>query len=298
MYMVPPSIWELVKKCVNEHEKKILDNLNNESSIHKDPTKSNITTSSLIHDISSKDITPLEPSMSSDLNLSRPLHPEAPQDEIDLEPSQTSFHRSQDRSRSFLNPNISHSSMNLSQIPLPQDSFDESSHNPANMNMSQHSNRSKINLSQPAFNMSDSFGHLPQNFPPESDESYGNFLPRQTSTPILPEPNNPIPIPIPKLAICRNNLPRSPIKTRTRTGALPTAEPVIGLNNCIYCGKRFARRWNLKKHINMIHLQNVAPDPDQPVITSSKRKEQTDFNQPLFVKSRRSSNFDKWNLNN
>ncbi len=306
MYMVTPSIWELVKKCVNEHEKKILDNLNNESSTFHDPTKSDIPTSSIIHNISRKDITPLEPSLSSTLDLSKPSNPQAPEDEVNYEPSVTSFHRSQDRSRSILDPNISHSSsrVNVSKIPLPNDSFDESSFNP--INMSQHSNKSKINLSQPTFNLSDSFGRLPQNFPSESSlhniDSYDNFNPRGTSTPIdrsliLPDPNPvPVPIPIQTLAACKKKLPRSPVKTRIKTGVLPAANPTSNGNTCGYCGKHFARKWNLKKHIITVHQQKITPDPDQPAITSLKRKQQPDFVQPSF-KTARTETFDRWNIN-
>lgn len=302
MYMVPPSVWELVKKCVNEHEQKLLDDINKDTSISMDSNKSK--TSSIIQDISSRDITPLEPSISSNLDLSKPSNPHTPRDEIDQSQSETSYHRSIDRSRSFINPNISFnkskssinpniSTLSGSQIPLPESSFEEQSFQP--INISQHSTRSKIDLNQPSFQSNDSFGRLP---PPENisptpyvhdPEDYDLFIPRNTSSPINQKPLIPI-LPLPE---CSKRLPRSPIKTRTKTGSLP--QQIFPRNNqfiCDYCNKHFARKWNLKKHINTIHLQEIAPDPDQPPITAFKRKQQTDFSQPLLKRK----NFDQWDV--
>lgn len=328
MYMVTPSIWELVKKCVNEHEQKLLDNLNKDTSEIRQHS-----TSSIIHNISSKDVTPLEP------DVTIPPNQPSRHDEIDLDHSKTSYHRSKDRSRSFLDPNISYSSnrhstlpddsfnqsrpsshrlndesrislnpnlsrsidrsrLNPSQISLPEDSFSEESNPP--LNISQHSNKSKINISQPTFQHTNSFGNLP---PPENlttsqyiqdPGEYSFFKPKRTSSPI----DRGAIIPILPLPSCEKRLPRSPIKTRTKTGALKQHTVKIPRNDkfiCEYCNKHFARKWNLKKHIQTIHKQKILPDPDQPALRTLKRKAQTSFTQPL-LKSRKLGNFDQWNL--
>lgn len=307
MFMVPPSIWELVKKCVNEHEQKLLDNLNKDTSKYENPNET--PTSSIIQNISNQDITPIEP------NLSIPSNPQIPQDEIDLNLSQTSYHRSKDRSRSFLsrdssqsfiNPNVSQTSrrsrVNVSQVPLPDDSFDVTVNPP--INISQHSNKSKLNLTQPSVYSDKSFGKmsLPRDPSPSPEPSiadpgdYTFFRPKRTSSPI----DRGVVIPILPLPSCEKRLPRSPVKTRTNTGVLKH-QPIAKLPRndkfiCDYCNKHFARKWNLKKHVLTIHRQEVVPDQDQPKsIPSLKRKQQTHFNAPVF-KTRKTDNFDRWNL--
>ncbi len=339
MFMVTPSIWELVKKCVNEHEQKLLDNLNKDTSDLKNQSKSH--TSSIIHNISNRDITPLEP------NLSVPSNLYIPQDEIDINQSQTSYHRSKDRSRSFLDTNISQpgSRVNVSQVPLPEDSFDQSqpsyrrskdrsrslldpdnsqsssrSHGKYNvsqipipddsfsedlsqpLNISHHSNRSKINLSQPSFDHSASFGRLPSPIPENlsprpyihDPEDYNFFKPKRTSSPI----DRGAIIPILPLPSCKKRLPRSPVKTRSRTGVLQYIPPKLPRNDkfvCDYCNKYFARKWNLKKHVLTIHNQEISPDPNQSTIQSLKRKQPTSFTQPLF-KTQKTGDFDQWKM--
>lgn len=306
MFMVPPSIWELVKKCVNEHEQKLLDNLNKDTSKYENPNET--PTSSIIQNISNRDITPIDP------NLSIPSNPQIPQDEIDLNLSQTSYHRSKDRSRSFLsrdssqsfiNPNVSQSSrpshVNASQVPLPDDSFDEYENPPIDLSQNSTSrNKSKVNITRPSFYSDKSFGKLPlpENLSPEPSIAdpgdYKFFRPKRTSSPI----DRGVVIPILPLPSCEKRLPRSPVKTRTSTGVLqhqsnlPRNDKFI----CDYCNKHFARKWNLKKHVLTIHRQEIVPDPDQPKsIQSLKRKQQTHFDAPVF-KTRKSDNFDRWNL--
>ena len=295
MYMVSPHIWELVKKCVNEHEQKVLDNLNRD--ITDVRNQSRISTSSLIHNLSSRDITPLNPSLSS-INLSKPEIPRTPQDEINI--SDPSYHRSKDRSRSFIDPNLSLGiePLNVSQIPLPDDSFGQPSFNPINLTQpSNKSNRSQINLTGSSFKSNESFGKLPR---PESEYiheagEYENFRPFRTSSPVENDPTIPI-LPLPS---CQERQQRSPIKTRSRTGAIAAQIPavVIPRNDkfiCEYCNKRFARKWNLKKHVQTIHQQEIIPEPNDPPIQDFKRKQQSGFRQPLF-KSRK-TDFDRWNV--
>ena len=333
MYMVPPSVWELVKKCVNEHEQKNLENLNktHDTSIPENKT------SETIHNISSRDITPLESNISK--NISRDS-----QIPMNLDESQTSFHRSQDRSRSILEHDITPLPH---QISLPHDSFFDSdaNENPENsfskINLSRQSfpsssNTSQINLSRQSFPSSDtSFGQLPkpekshqsfsssdasqinlsrQSFP-SFDTSFGKlpkpeeFKPPRTSTPIehydqFIHPINPSPInngpiiPVKPFPHCTTSTSstRSPIKTRTRTGALPTKTPQNNMFMCEYCNKYFTRKWNLKKHILTAHRQEVLPNPDESYPTNFKRKLPTHFKNPAY-KTRKRTEFDRWNLN-
>ncbi len=377
MYMVTPSIWELVKKCVNEYEQKLLDNLNKDNTNPTNQSKSH--TSQIIHNLSNQDTTLLDSSCPnasqqsshSETSFSKiPLPPDSfDQTSIPEEPhnssgklslpggsfnnSRTSFHRSQDRSRSLLNPNnsdtfdrtsIPEKSHNSSgKPPLPGGSFNNSGasfHRSRDRSRSllnpNNSNSSFLNISRHNFDVSDSFGRLPppDNFGPEpyvydpgdydsfqprrtsspiidDPGDYSSFRPRRTSSPIIDEPQDydsfrrrrtPSPagalIPVLPLPSCEKKLPRSPVKTRTRTGALPyhpyTKIPRNDKFICDYCNKHFGRKWNLQKHVNTVHKQKPQI-LEHPVRRNLKRKEESDFTQPLF-KTRKMEEFDKWKV--
>lgn len=104
MYMIPPSVWELVKNCVDELEMKRLEGLN------KDPSIGVVRTpgENIISNISTRDISPLDKSYRSrssilESNLSQPSILQEPIDEFHI--SDPSLHPS-DRSRSILDPNL------------------------------------------------------------------------------------------------------------------------------------------------------------------------------------------------
>lgn len=266
MFMVPPHIWENVKKCVNEHEKKVLQDLN------KTQIDSTLITQT--------DIVP--PNMPTDI---------IPDPNPNPEQSQTSFHRSQDRSRSKLETSLA-----SSQINLPDDSLPTSEH---------YSSRLDTSFAEP------SFGKLPK---PDLSQSsvlstYENFRPPRTSSPTgsyepyIPILSNPQPSPqyvnpivsLKPFPNCVSNdspFNRSIIKTRTKTGILE--QPKIGnpFIKCPYCNKTFTRKWNLKKHILTIHRQQTIPDPGEEAPTIFKRKVPDTFKEPELKRK----GFDRWNL--
>lgn len=119
MYMVPPSVWELVKNCVDELELKRLENLNRDTTIQAERSLGE----NVISNISAQDIMPLDKSYRSrssilEANLSQPPLFQEPRDEFYM--SNPSFHQS-DRSRSMLNPdhtNLSSQSSNFGDITV------------------------------------------------------------------------------------------------------------------------------------------------------------------------------------
>lgn len=358
MYMITPDMHELLKNCIDQHEQRVLDNLNKDTTSLHDQSRTH--TSSVVHDVSNRDISTIQS------DLSGPSNPVVPHDELNISlpnesfvaPADTSYHRSidRDRSRSFYDPNVSKAStrsiLDASQISLPKDSSfhksrtrsvldeskmtlprDSSFHLPPDSSFHEPNVSSRHNVSNKSLQVSlpdDSFStsfHDPnisskKNISNRSlhilpDDSFSNaslrhpsfgrlptpdegFFPKRTSSPI----DRSALIPILPLPSCRKRpLPRSPIKTRIRTGALEYEPPPPKLPKnlkfiCQYCNKHFARNWNLKKHVITIHRQEVPPDPDQPQnISNFKRKQQTHFVSPLF-KSRKHDDFDHWQLEN
>lgn len=119
MYMIPPSVWELVKKCVDEYELKRLEELNKDTSIKPAMSRGE----QILSNISSQDIVPLDKSYRSrsdidilETDLSQPILPQEVSDEIYYD--NPSFHHS-DRSRSILNPNQTTQSVDLTQSDAP-----------------------------------------------------------------------------------------------------------------------------------------------------------------------------------
>lgn len=103
MYMVPPSIWELVKKCVDEFEMQRLNQLNMERALVPVRTRGD----QILSNISSQDIGPLDRSYRSrsdilESTLAQPSFQEI-EDEFYQDPSM----HSSDRSRSRIDPDIS-----------------------------------------------------------------------------------------------------------------------------------------------------------------------------------------------
>ncbi len=289
MYMVPPSIWENIKKCVNDHEKRILYDLNKP----------------LDDTIPSRNITLPDVSISKD-----PTPNPNPND------SQSTFHRSQDRSRSILESSLPHSI--TQQFSLPDESISSTKQS------------SKIDIS----NITDpnpSFGRIPVPKPDSSlsfnkgdISNYENFRPPRTSTPndtyepyfpipaipqpqptpqpyINPPPPSPsqyidpiVPVPVRPFPNClptNTAFNRSMINTRTRTGILDKPN-ITNQFRCQYCNKTFARKWNLKKHILTIHKQQNLPDPGEPAPTVFKRKVPDTFNEPEYKRRE----YDRWQV--
>ncbi len=126
MYMIPPSVWEILKTCIDESEIQRIEQLNAEKSLQSMRTRSD----EIISNISSQDISPLDKSYRSrssiletdlsrpiipqqvsdefyhsrpdtiDTDLSRPTNPQQISDEFYVDPS---LHPS-DRSRSIMDP--------------------------------------------------------------------------------------------------------------------------------------------------------------------------------------------------
>jgi hypothetical protein len=100
MYMVTPSIWEYIKKCVSNLELQRLEQLNAEKNIQTNITPEDI----ILSNISQQDISPIDVSIRSrsDLgeNVTQPT--ELMSETYSRDPS---FH-STDRSRSMINPNL------------------------------------------------------------------------------------------------------------------------------------------------------------------------------------------------
>lgn len=100
MYMIPPSIWELVKKCVSNLEIQRLEQLNTEKKF-----RTNITPEDrILSNISQRDISPIDVSgrSRSDLGADITQSTEPMSETYNQDPS---FHDT-DRSRSLLDPNI------------------------------------------------------------------------------------------------------------------------------------------------------------------------------------------------
>ena len=113
MYMVPPSIWELVKKCVDEFERKRLEQLNLEKALVPVRTPGD----QVLSTISARDITPLDRSYRSrsdilESTLDQPSMQLDVEDELFQDPS---FH-SIDRSRSRLDPDSTIQSIHYSDM--------------------------------------------------------------------------------------------------------------------------------------------------------------------------------------
>ncbi len=126
--------------------------------------------------------------------------------------------------------------------------------------------RSSINLTTP--NQSGSFGRLPSanvSTTSSRDTSRISFDPRITSTPIrqlpaIPE-NSPSRNVIPVLPLPACKQTRSPINTRTRTGAVQRVQPTRSSFQCTICEKSFARKYNLDKHMATLHKSSANNDP-------------------------------------
>lgn len=259
MYMVTPSIWELVKKCVNEHELNILLNLNKES-------KTNMENPiSLIENITDKDITPIDPleetlqkpafmnpNVSND--LSRSIYPN-PNVSLQVDPSQI---RSNESFRERMNDSMP------ARDPL-EETLDT-------MNPNRKRFRVIDNDDDEIYLMSkkqkiDNIPSIPL--------TQAEFQPRETSSPI---PNRPM-IPVLPLSSCQ--------KTDNKQFT------------CEQCGRGFTRKYSLTRHLMTVHKPNkpVETQAAIPIRSLRSRKRTAPVDDEILQKSkyqRLNETFDRW----
>jgi len=259
MYMVTPSIWELVKKCVNEHELNILLNLNKEN---KTDMENPI---SLIENITDKDITPIDP---LEETLQRPAF---------MNPNVTN-----DLSRTiYQNPNVS-----LQGDPnqfKPNESFRERMNKSIMVRDPLEETFNTTNPNRKRFRVIDN----------DDDEIYlmskkqkidnmpsipltqAEFQPRETSSPI---PNRPM-IPVLPLSSCQKTDTNKPF-------------------TCEQCGRGFTRKYSLTRHLMTVHKPKPAETQTVvPVRSLRSRKRAAPIDDEVLQNSkyqRLNETFDKW----
>jgi hypothetical protein len=277
MYMVPPSVWELVKQCVNEHEQKTLESINTP----KNTLENENITSQTIQHLSKRDITPLSKSVSKkvteDSNTSTSINP-------------TSLLQSQDMLQLTSDHNAT-KNIPDTQINSPNETF--SSSNESNISLSQHSLPAEI-----------SYMNSPKSQEISRLDTFDNFKPMKSSTPhnsfhnvSQPDPiqsktssfaDSQAIIPVKTFPNCN-----SPIKTRMKTGAISKKTSHNNKFKCDYCNKYLSRKWNLKKHILMVHKLKTSPNSIKRVNPVLKRKSSLHLNK----RNNKQLDYDRWNLN-